>query len=213
MLKLVFFVKRADHVTHDELVRHWQEEHLPGVAEHLHPDHYRVTFFDQSDDTPFDGMAALWYADAERGRYMVGEGSPEVVRRDGFLDRVQTPYAVLECEEHVIVDGPRPEDALKLTALVRAKPGSDREELYRHWLDVHAPNVAGGLRSTAGGLRYALSFATQGPSEPAFAGMAELWYESAGASRAHAEKLEDDGCGRYADGAAMLIGREIVGGP
>lgn len=213
MLKFVFLVKRADHVTHDELVRHWQEIHLPGVAEHLRPDHYRVTFFDQRDEAPFDGMAVLWYADAERGRYMLGEGSPEAVRRDGFLDRVQTPYTKLECEEHVIVDGPRPGEALKLTALVRAKAGIDGQELYQHWLDVHAPNVAGELRSTAGGLRYALSFATQGQSEPDFAGMAELWYESADASRAHAEKLEDDGFGRYVEAATMLIGREIVGIP
>ncbi len=213
MLKLVFLVKRADHVTHDELVQHWRDAHLPGVAKHLGPDHYRVTFFDQRDGTPFDGMAVLWYADAERGRYMVGEGSPDDVRNDGFLERVQMPHTVLECEEHVVVDGPSLEGALKLTALVRAKSDINRSDLYRHWLDVHAPNVAAGLRSTAGGLRYALSFATQGPGEPEYAGMAELWYESAGASRAHAEKLEDDGFDRYADGAAMLIGREIVGVP
>ena len=213
MHKFVFLVKRADHVTHDELVRHWQEVHLAGVAEHLRPDHYRVTFFDQRDDTPFDGMAVLWYDDPERGRYMLGEGSPEAIRRDGFLERVQMPHVVLDCEEHVIVDGPRPEDALKVTALVNAKSGIDGQDLYRHWLDVHAPNVAGGLRSTAGGHRYALSFATQGPSEPEFAGMAELWYESADASRAHAEKLEDDGFGRFADAAVMLIGREIVAVP
>ncbi len=142
---------------------------------------------------------------------MLGEGTPQAVRRDGFLDRVQTPYTTLECEEHVIVEGPRPEEALKLTALVRAKASVDRQDLYQHWLDVHAPNVARVLRSTAGGLRYALSFATQGPDEPEFAGMAELWYESAGASRAHAEKLKDDGFGRYTDGATMLVGREIIG--
>ncbi len=211
MLKFVFFVKRADHVTHDELVGHWQEVHLPGVSEHLRPDHYRVTLFDQRAETPFDGMAALWYADAERGRHMLGEGSPVAVRDDGFLERVQTPLVSLECEEHLIVDGPRPEEALKVTGLVSAKSGIDRQDIYQHWLDVHAPNVARELRSTAGGLRYAVSFATQGPSEPEFAGMAELWYQSADASRAHAEKLEDDGFGRYTGAATMLIGREIVG--
>lgn len=213
MLKLVFLVKRAAAVAHDDLVRHWREVHLPGVAAQMKPDHYSVTLFEQRDETPFDGMATLCFADAERGRHLTGDGTPQAVRDDGFADLVQRPYTVLECEERVIVAGPRPEGALKLTALVRPKAGADRDALYQHWLNVHAPNVAAGLEATEGALRYVLSLATQGASEPELAGLAELWYESAGASRAHAEKLADDGFGRYAEPAGLLVGREIVGVP
>ena len=143
MHKFVFLVKRADHVTHDELVRHWQEVHLAGVAEHLRPDHYRVTFFDQRDDTPFDGMAVLWYDDPERGRYMLGEGSPEAIRRDGFLERVQMPHVVLDCEEHVIVDGPRPEG--------RPQSHGPREREVGHRRPGPLPALAGRARTERGG--------------------------------------------------------------
>lgn len=213
MIKLVFLVKRADHVTHEELVAHWRDIHLPGVAKHMNPDHYRVTFFEQRDDAAFDGMAVLCFDDAERGRYLTGEGTPAAVRGDGFSELVQQPFALLECEEHVIVDGPRPEEALKLTALVKRKEGVSSDTLYRQWLEVHAPNVARALDSTEGALRYQISFATQGKSDPRFAGLAELWYASGAASRAHAEKISDDGFGRYAENAGMLIGREVVGIP
>lgn len=213
MLKQIFLVKRADGVTHEELARHWQQVHLPGVVAHMRPDHYHVTFFEQGDDTPFDGMAALCFDDAERGRRVTGANTSEAVRRDGFVDLVQQPAIALECDEHVIVDGPRPQGTLKLTALVKAREGVDRDAVCAHWLDVHAPNVASSLESTDGGLRYTISLAKPPAGQPELVGVAELWYASDAAYRAHMEKATDDGFGRLAEGAAILMGHEIVGVP
>ena len=89
MLKLSFLVKRAEGVTHEQLIAHWRDVHAPGVVEHMRPDHYRITFFDQQDDAPFDGMASIWFADAERGRQVTGDEVPEAVRNDG------TPFATV----------------------------------------------------------------------------------------------------------------------
>ena len=158
-------------------------------------------------------MATLWFEDPERGRYMMGEGMPEAVRRDGFAELIQTPYAMLECEEHVIVDGPRSDESLKLTALVNRKVGVSADELNSHWLGIHASNVGGALSATDGGLRYVISLASQGREDPQYAGMAELWYENAAASRAHADKIVDDGFQKLSEGARILPGREIVGVP
>ncbi len=213
MLKFAVPVRRRAGVTHEELAEHWLGPHRRGVAEYMRPDHYRVTIFDQREGTPYDGMATLWFEDAERGRHVLGRGAPEPVRRDGFVELVETPFEQLECVEHVVVEGPRPEGALKLVGLVRRRPEVAPDTLYREWLEVHAPNVAGALEATAGAHRYAISFATEGRREPAYAGLAELWYDDAAASRAHAEKLAEDGFERFADTVAMLVGREYVGVP
>ena len=69
------------------------------------------------------------------------------------------------------------------------------------------------LRATEGGLRYAISFATQGPKVPEFAGLAEVYYTNAAASRAHQEKIGPDSFLNFAEGAGIFVGREVVGVP
>ena len=44
MVKVVFLVKRREGVTHEQLIAHWQDPHIPAVRESVKPDHYRVTF-------------------------------------------------------------------------------------------------------------------------------------------------------------------------
>lgn len=214
MVKVVFLVKRREGVTHEQLIAHWEHPHIPAVVESVKPDHYRVAFFEQRDDVAYDGMAIFWFEDAERARDVrAGVEAGAVTGGDGFVELTQPPYAILECEEHVIVDGPRPEGALKLTWIGHTKDGVDPEALYKNWLDEHAPNVAQSLRATDGGLRYVISFANQGEKDPAFAGMAELYYTDAAAARAHAEAIGPDRFLEYATAAGILVGREVVGVP
>ena len=57
MLKYVALVRRLPNVTHEQLVDHWTNKHMPGVRDLIRPDHYSITFFKQRPDVPFDGMA------------------------------------------------------------------------------------------------------------------------------------------------------------
>ena len=55
-----------------------------------------------------------------------------------------------------------------------AKPGTDNEAFFAHWLNVHVPNV----RSTmlqVGGFRYCVSHSITPESEP-YAGLAEIYF-------------------------------------
>ena len=61
MVKVVFLVKRREGVTHEQLIAHWQDPHIPAVRESVMPDHYRVTFFEPGDHVPYDGMAIFWF--------------------------------------------------------------------------------------------------------------------------------------------------------
>lgn len=209
MLKLMVLVRRGEGVSHDELVAKWQDAHMPAVIKHVQPEGYCVTFFDA--DAPFDGMATLYFADPEKARRWYTTADLATALNDGFFAVTDGKPVVLVCEEHVIVDGPHPADAVKVTGLLRRKPDVHAETFYQSWLDDHAPNVSATLNATPGGLRYVVSQATLGGSKPEYAGLAEVYYADAEAARAHMRKLGTDNFLQYAEAAGFLNGYEVVG--
>jgi hypothetical protein len=211
MLKLVVLVRRSKDVGHDELVARWQDAHMPAVIKHVRPDHYRVTFFDAADDVPYDGMAALWFEDEEQARRWYTTPDLATTLDDGFFELTDQRPVVLVCEEHVIVDGPRPADAVKVTGLLRKKSGVDADTFYTSWLEDHVPNVSGTLNATPGGLRYVVSHATLGGSKPKYAGLAEVYYADITAARDHMGQLGTDNFLKYAEPSGFLNGYEVVG--
>ena len=211
MLKLVVLARRGEGVSHDELVAHWQDAHMPAVIKHVQPELYRVTFFDPENKPGFDGMAVLWFEDAERAKRWYSTSDLVTELQDGFFEMTDRQPVVLVCEEHVIVDGPTPADAVKVTGLLQRKPEVDADTFYRSWLDDHVPNVAATLQATPGGLRYVVSHAILGGSKPAYAGLAEVYYADQTAASAHMRQLGPDNFLQYTERAEFLNGFEVVG--
>lgn len=211
MLKLVVLVRRGENVSHEELVEKWQDAHMPAVIKHVQPDRYQVTFFDAASAPQYDGMAVLWFKDADKARRWYT--TPELVTtlNDGFFEVTDQKPVVLVCEEHVIIDGPTPASAVKVTGLLRRKPDVDSDTFYKSWLDDHVPNVSSALESTPGGLRYVVSHATMGGSKPKYAGLAEVYYADIAAAAAHIRQLGADNFLKYTEPAEFLNGYEVVG--
>jgi len=95
-----------------------------------------------------------------------------------------------------------------------ANPGTDHGALTDHWLNVHAPNVAG-VMAQVGAFRYALSI-SQEPTVDPYVGMAELYFPDKDALRGYLELYKSDGIEEYFDNEARLIFRsntEMVGIP
>jgi len=211
-------LRRASGVSHDQLVAHWRDVHAPGVRAHMRPDRYAITFFDpRGGRAPFDGMASLAYDDAAFGVAHTGRHTPAAVVADGFGERVEVPLARTRVVEHVIVAGPagpggpaatveEREAAFKMTFLVSANPGEDLASLHRHWLEVHAPNVASAF-IPAGGVRYVVNLADPSVPRRAFAGIAEIWYRDQATAKAH--RVDEDGFNDRSTRIA-LPGREWV---
>jgi hypothetical protein len=209
-------LRRREGISHDELVAHWQDVHAPGVKAHMRPDRYSVTFFDPRDGkAAFDGMPAIAYDDAARSKAMSGRNMPAEVANDGFGDRIEMPMTRIQVVENVIVAGPgagpaTPVDrgsAYKMTFFVRAREDQDLEHVHRHWLEIHAPNVASDFVA-AGGVRYVVNLADRAAGEQPFAGVAELWYRDRDAFKGH--KIADDGFVALTTNSHALSGRELV---
>jgi hypothetical protein len=210
MLKRVFGVRRRAGVPHDEVVAAWREEHIPNVVRDLQPDRYAVSFFRQRDDTAFDGMAVLAWDDEERGRAISRPAQPLQRCYDDALTERVGPAVVFEATlEHVAADGPR--GPFKSVFWVTKRPGVAMGDLVRHWVDVHAPNVAGAAAGL-GGFRYVISVGEGLPDDAPYHGIAEFHYEGVEAWKAHGRALQPDGFEELTDikPGVRLIGEEVL---
>lgn len=217
--KMMYLIRRRPEVSRDELIVHWFANHMPEViaaqaraASRGRPRarRYLAALFqpDGQRPPPWDGVAQLWW-----DRPLPSPAGPfGVPPRDSFQERAE-PYESWATVEYVIVDGaahlpvsplrfgaPFPTTRSgfhKITWLVAARPGSDHEAFFRHWLTVHADRVRRVLPE-CGGFRYVVSLSLE-PDRAPYAGMAELYFHDAEGWLRLGERLPDDGIERWVD--------------
>ncbi len=198
MVKTFTIARRRSGVTHAEVVDRWRGVHASNVMEHMRPDRYTLTFFDDREGkAPYDGMAELCFDDPERAKSVTGANIPDAAAQDGWADLIDFPSTWLRVTEHEVVAGPHGTpatqaeraEAFKLTFLITARPGHDVEEVRRHWLEVHVPNFKERFVAS-GGLRYVVNIAERSAGEDLL-GLAELSYRDRASAEAH--QPPDDG--------------------
>ena len=234
--KMMYLIKRKPETSREELVAHWFANHMPAViqsqkdgAERGRPHAWRyfATLYDadSAGEHPWDGVAQLWWP-RPLPRPKTGFGAEP---RDTFQQKAE-PYMPWATTEYVVIDGSEHLDTSpltlnapypmtrsgfhKVTYLVAAKPDTDYDEFFAHWLDIHVPNVKATMEAV-GGFRYVVSHSIDPADEP-YAGMAELYYHDRQDSVRWRETIEADGMENWIDGARMLIlssETEMVGIP
>jgi EthD domain-containing protein len=234
--KMVYLIRRRATASREELVAHWFANHMPGVRQGQLDQaaegrraawRYIATVFDASDggdERSWDGMAQLWWDEPLHRRVVHGDPPG-----DTFQEKAE-PYVHWATREHVVLDGadrlpvepltlnaPFPTTRsgfFKVTALLKARPGTDFDALFAHWLTVHAPNVRSVMESV-GGFRYVVSHSLE-PSEDPHAGMAELYFPDASGWAAYIDAFEPDGMEQWLDPEGTLVltsGTEMIGIP
>ena len=102
----------------------------------------------------------------------------------------------------------------KVTFLVPARDGVEVDEAFRHWLEVHAPNVRG-VMTEIGGLRYVVNHSVNPANEP-YMGMAELYFADPDGWEAYKSTVTEDGFGAFVDIKRMVVLRsrtQMIGIP
>jgi hypothetical protein len=229
--KIIYLIKRKQNTSREELVAHWFANHMPSVIARNENNtegrpratRYVVSLFNPEGEAPqaWDGFAQLWYESPLPNPAQASGIEPH----DTFQQKVE-PYWPWATREWVFVDNKLPLDPLTLNApfpcmrsgflkqisLVVAKPETDVNALFEHWLDVHAPNVQETM-AKVGGFRYAVSLSIDLEHAP-YAGMAELYFPNVAAQAAFWEALEPDGFQQWVDFDRTLRFRcstELVG--
>jgi hypothetical protein len=231
-VKMCYLIRRRATTTREELIAHWFANHMPGVIARQrnqaergrrHATRYIATLFDADagGNHPWDGIAQLWW-DAPLPRPAQPHGSEPT---DSFQQKAE-PYSPWPMKEHVVIDGPLPVEPLtlndpfpctrsgffKLAFLVKAQPDADFDALFRHWLEVHVPNVVA-VMNAVGGFRYVVSHSLEPGVDP-YAGMAELYFADSSGWAAYRERIQRDGMERFVDAGATLALRartEMIG--
>ena len=234
--KMNYLITRRPNASREELVAHWFANHMPividamqGLADRGRPAAHRyiATLFDADRDGnhPIDGVAQLWFDEPQP----MPEEAHGTTPTDTFQQKAQ-PYVPWGTREYVVLDGsehlpvepltlnsPFPctrSNFFKVTFLVGARPGTDYDAFFAHWLDVHVPNVRG-VMEQVGGFRYVVSHSIDPASEP-YAGMAELYFPDASGWKAYRETITPDGMEEWASDEGTLVLRahtEMIGIP
>jgi len=199
---------------------------------------YIVTLFEANNEGqhPWDGMAQLWMSyDRERAtqadapRPLRPEAPFGATPTDTFQEKA-LPYMPWATTEYVVIDGsehlssepltlnePYPMSRsgfFRVSFLVKAKPGTDYEAFFAHWLNVHVPNVKN-ILDWVGGFRYVVSHSIE-PENTPYAGLAELYFPDPSGYDRFQELIKPDGTEEWMDIPAMQILRgttEMVGIP
>ena len=232
--KIIYLIKRKPTTSREELIAHWFANHMPGVISHQlssadkgrrHATKYFATLFnaDRFGDYPWDGMAQLWWY-APLAKPSIPHGTQPT---DTFQEKSE-PYIPWNTTEFVVIDGSLPTTPLTLNApypsprsgfykmsfLVSTKPETDTALFFKHWHEVHIPNVRSAM-SKADGLRYCVSQSIDPQNEP-YAGLAELYFSDKRGWEAYKEVIQPDGMEEWVDQSRTLVlssGTEMIGIP
>ncbi|MGE0385089.1 MAG: EthD domain-containing protein [Gammaproteobacteria bacterium] len=196
MLGLFSFLIRKDGMTHAEFSDHWRNVHArialenSGSMRHVRRYVQNHLVPGMNDSAPFDGVAEAWYEDAAALRALFEDRDYRaVVHADEqrFLEVKRCVTVITEpvpMYESAAARGEANAGVVRLLALMARKPGITLGEFSRYWRERHGPLVLG-LGSLQGrALRYVQNHrVAESPfpskREPAWDGVADVWYESA----------------------------------
>ena len=230
--KMMFLIRRRPSASREELIAHWFANHMPGVIERQQSSaaagkpaarRYIATVFDPDPQgtSHWDGVAQLWFDEP-----LPQPPEPHGTRPADSFQEMAEPYLPWATTEYVVLDGGLPVVPLtlnapfpctrsgfcKITFLVVAKADVDYPAFYRHWLEVHVPNVLATMQQT-GGFRYVVSHSQQ-PQKSEYAGMAELYFPDQDSWQAFLAALPSDGIDRYIERLEIRrSGTEMIGIP
>jgi EthD domain-containing protein len=212
MLKVIATVVRRANISHEELVKVWEEVHAPHVKKIAQPERYRVTFFDPqqaADDPGLDGMAELWFRDKRHLDTTLGREAPPEILADRFNEYADLSKGTwLSVTEHVNVDGPTTRETTKLVYFVKRREGVERSALDRYWLDTHVPNVTAALRRTPSARRYTVDLVDPA-RERVYDGIAQISLEGPHPSFSDVQNYVPDGFSELIQPLLMSRGHEI----
>ncbi len=235
--KMMYLIKRQSTTSRDELVAHWFANHMPRViqaqrdqaaAGKPHARRYIATLFEPNEkgEHRWDGIAQLWW-DRPLPRRSEPHGTNPTdtfqQKAEPYLPWATTEYVIIDPSDHLSVEPltlnapPFPctrSGFLKVSFLVKARPGTDFSRFYDHWLRVHVSNVAATMQAVRG-FGYVVSHSMEPQIEP-YAGLAELYFHDDSGWTRYKTAIRPDGMQEWVDPDGTLVLRantEMIGIP
>ena len=194
MVKLIAFFKRKSGISQQQFQDHWRTRHAElvvrqkGLRRYVQ-NHARLS--SRSDKEPvYDGVAEAWFDDTQTMRAGASSDEYLAVRADEANFIEPGSLGALITHEIPIVDGPEPENGIKMITFLNKRPDVTVEFFQNHWRHNHGPIAARipGLR------RYVQCHVAPGiyaaGRNPLFDGVPFSWFEDIDALRASGDAPE-----------------------
>jgi uncharacterized protein (TIGR02118 family) len=138
MYRMMSFLKRRPDLERPPFVDWWLNHHARLVVNVPGLKRYTVSLTAVPEDGAFDGVAELWFDDAEAAATGCASNAGKVARADSAAHTVRLER--LHVEEYPFVDtGSKPR--FKLVAALKRRANLDRTAFKAWWLEKHAPLV------------------------------------------------------------------------
>jgi uncharacterized protein (TIGR02118 family) len=146
MLKVCTLFKRKNGLGVIEYQSYWRGEHpnfvkrLPGVRRYAQNHPLTETF--HTDPPIYDGVVERYFDDSSALKHLSTTQEYQDLNADEekFVDR--STIQLVFCEEHVLKEGERKEDAIKRITFFKRAPGISPEEFQERWLAEYGQSVA-----------------------------------------------------------------------
>jgi len=169
MQRVVFYLKRRPDLSQPFFFAWWLGQHramaeqFPGLRQYI------ISLAADAQESPFDGMAELWFDDLAAAEAAFASPAGQAARADAEAHVVQLER--LNLTEHTIIDHPTP-PRYKFAAGLKRRADMSREEFARWWLERHVPYV----KKFPAVRQYRVSLVESGP-ETIVDGLAEVWFD------------------------------------
>ena len=146
MIKAITCIKRKPGMGVEDFQTYWRGKHGDVVAKlpkiHRYVQSHALPGGYRKGELAYDGIAEIWVESVDVLRAWAGSAEYQAVELDenNFINRSKT--ALILTLEHVIKDGPFPDNALKNIEFVPRKPGMPVDEFQVYWRNVHVPIAA-----------------------------------------------------------------------
>ncbi|MBW2093036.1 MAG: EthD domain-containing protein, partial [Deltaproteobacteria bacterium] len=167
----------------EEFHNYWSGHHAELVTKMLSKRRYvqchtTHSAYGRTEEPAYDGVAMSWFEDTKIIKELSETPEYKAVRADesNFIDLKTINF--IYAQEHIVKDGPIPENGLKVIICIKRKPGMDVIDFQKYWRDVHAPLGA----KIPGSRRYVQNHTWlnyyQSGGDPIYDGVVESWFDN-----------------------------------
>lgn len=138
MRKIMIFLKRRPDLDRPTFFNWWLNDQQQWVKKMSGLRHYTISLEADDEDDMFDGLAELWFDDAQAAKVSLAssEGQVALTNTQGHVSRFER----VDLVEHRFVDTGLPAP-FKLVAALKRRSDLTRAAFKSWWLDQHAPLV------------------------------------------------------------------------
>lgn len=187
MIRAITYLKRRPGMPLADFQAYWRNKHpavvtrLPGLRRYVQSHARRSEYVEQ--EPVYDGIAEVWFDDSKALRALRDTPEMAAVQADEahFLDRGS--MGLILTDDHVIKVGPTRPGMAKGVGFVKRKPGMAVEEFQKHWREVHGPLGARVPQLRRYEQCHTRLAAYAGGREPAWDGIALVWFDDDQAMR------------------------------